>query len=95
MTNKQLLIALANTSLPKGDVRETMFEFYNSRIGTSEHFKRRENPKTACGSCIQRVKTNIWKWYHYSSDSPRYKGLEFTGRLVAHNMPLYSYNDGK
>lgn len=89
MTTKQLLIALTGTGLPKGEVKEEMFKFYNSKVGTGKYFVRRENPKTACGSCIQRVKSNIWKWYHHDESAPTYKGLVFTGRLVAYNMPLY------
>ena len=94
MTTKQLLIAITGTSLPKGDIKREMFNFYNSKVGTSRYFAKRENPNTGCGSCIQRVKTNIWKWYHTESGL-NYKGLEYTGRNVAHNMPLYTYTDGK
>lgn len=95
MTTKQLLIALTGTGLPKGDIKLEMFKFYNSKVGTSKYFMREENPKTGCGSCIQRVKTSIWKWYHYDETAPNYKGLVFTGKLVAHNMPLYKIDDGK
>jgi NAD-dependent dihydropyrimidine dehydrogenase PreA subunit len=95
MTTKQLLIALMGTGLPKGEIRQEMFAFYNSKVGTGKYFMKKENPKTACGSCIQRVKTNIWKWYHEDEKAPNYKGFVFTGRLVAHNMPLYKYEDGK
>lgn len=93
MTTKQLLIAITGTSLPKGDIKQEMFAFYNSKVGTSNYFLREENPKTGCGSCIQRVKTNIWKWYHYESGL-KYKGLVYTGRNVAHGMPLYTIDDG-
>ena len=95
MTVKQLLIALADTSLPGGELKAAMFEFYNSKVGTSVHFKKEENPKTGCGSCIQRVKTNIWKGYHEDEKAPNYKGLVFTGRKVALNMPLYKYEETK
>ena len=93
MTTKQLLIALLGTGLPKGEIKQEMFLFYNSKVGTSKYFVKEENPKTACGSCIQRVKTAIWKWYHHDEKAPSYKGLVFTGRLVAHNMPLYKYEN--
>jgi hypothetical protein len=93
MTTKQLLKSLMGTGLPKGDLKQEMFSFYNSKIGTSEHFVRRENPNTSCGSCIQRVKTSIWKWYHHDASSPNYKGFVFTGRFVAHGMPLYNYDE--
>lgn len=93
MTAKQLMIQLMGTGLPKGEIRQEMFSFYNSKVGTSKHFARHENPSTACGSCIQRVKTNIWKWYHEDEKAPNYKGFVFTGKLVAHNMPLYNYDE--
>lgn len=95
MTTKQLLIALLGTGLPKGEIKQEMFSFYNSKVGTGKYFMRLENPRTSCGSCIQRVKTNIWKWYHEDEKAPTYKGLIFTGRYVAHNMPLYKLDDGK
>lgn len=81
--------------LPKGELKEEMFKFYNSMVGKSKYFPRQENPKTACGSCIQRVKTGIWKWYHYDEKAPNYKGFVFTGKLGAHNIPLYTFDDGQ
>lgn len=93
MTTKQLLIALTSSGLPKGDLKKEMFSFYNSMVGKSKFFPKAENPNTGCGSCIQRVKTSIWKWYHVDETAPNYKGLEFTGRLLAHNMPQYIYKD--
>ena len=93
MTTKNLLIALAGGSLPKGDLKAEMFKFYNSMVGKSKYFPRSENPKTACGSCIQRVKTSIWKWYHYDEKAPTYKGLVFTGKLGVRNIPLYRIED--
>ena len=89
MTQKELMLALAGGGLPKNDVKKEMFSFYNSMVGKSKYFPRSENPKTACGSCIQRVKTSIWKWYHSDETAPTYSELECTGRLGAHNIPLY------
>jgi hypothetical protein len=89
MTTKQLLTALLGTGLPKGEIKREMFDFYNSKVGTGKYFMKQENPRTACGSCIQRVKANIWKWYHEDEKAPTYKGIIFTGKYVAHNMPLY------
>ena len=89
MTQKELMLALAGSSMPKNDLKREMFNFYNSMVGKSKYFGRQENPKTACGSCIQRVKTSIWKWYHSDETAPNYSELEFTGRLGAHNIPLY------
>ena len=93
MTTKQLLVALTASGLPKGELKQEMFAFYNSMVGKSKYFAKQENPKTACGSCIQRVKTSIWKWYHYDEKAPNYKGLVFTGRLLAHNMPQYIFEN--
>jgi len=89
MTRKALILALVGKGLPKGELKAEMFKFYNSMVGKSKYFSKQENPKTACGSCIQRVKTSIWKWYHYDEKAPTYKEIEFTGRLGAHNIPLY------
>ena len=89
MTTKNLLIALIGGKMPKGELKQEMFNFYNSMVGKSKYFPKQENPKTACGSCIQRVKTTIWKWYHSDETAPSYSELEFTGRLGAHNIPLY------
>lgn len=87
---KELLLSIVmkNTVYNK-DVKGQMFEFYNSMVGKSKYFPRAENPKTACGSCIQRVKNSIWKWYHYDESAPTYDELEFTGKLGIHNTPLY------
>jgi hypothetical protein len=43
------------------------------------------------------VKTSIWKWYHSDETAPSFSELTFTGRLGAHNIPLYTYkkNNGK
>ena len=95
MDRKTLLKSLMGGGLPKGELKQEMFKFYNSMVGKSKYFPREENPKTACGSCIQRVKTSIWKWYHYDEKAPNYKGFVFTGKLGAHNIPLYTFDDGQ
>jgi hypothetical protein len=89
MTRKSLILNLVGSGLPKGELKEEMFAFYNSMVGKSKYFAKKENAKTACGSCIQRVKTSIMKWYHYDEKAPTYKEIVFTGRLGAHNIPLY------
>lgn len=89
MTRKSLILALAGNKLPKGELKEEMFNFYNSMVGKSVYFKKMENPKTACGSCIQRVKVTIWKWYHFDPKAPDYKELEWTGKFGIHNVPVY------
>jgi len=91
MTRKSLILALVGGGLPKGELKAEMFEFYNSMVCKSKYFAKSENPKTACGSCIQRVKTSIWKWYHYDEKAPNYKEIEFTGKLGAHNIPVYKF----
>ena len=53
-----------------------------------------ENPKTACGSCIQRVKCAVWKWYHLDEKAPNYKEIVFMERLGVSNVPLYKFADG-
>jgi len=87
---KELLLELAQKNTIRNKrVKADMFGFYNSMVGKSKYFPKAENPKTACGSCIQRVKNNIWKWYHYDETAPTYDELEFTGKLGIHNTPLY------
>jgi hypothetical protein len=92
MSTRELLIALLSGTMPKAETRSEMFKFYNSMVGKSKYFPKQENPKTACGSCIQRVKTSIWKWYHSDETAPTFSELIFTGRMGAHNIPLYTYN---
>lgn len=92
MTKKQLLLSIAGVGIPKGEVREEMFKFYNSMVGKSKYFAKRETSKY-CGSCVQRVKTSIWKWYHSDETAPTYKGLYFTGKFGAHNLPIYTTKD--
>lgn len=89
MSRKQMILGLVGSGLPKGELRAAMFKFHNEMVGKSIYFKKWENPNTACGSCIQRVKTAVFKWYHNDGGAPSYKELEFTGRLGAHNIPLY------
>ena len=88
MSPKQLFISIMGTGLPKGEIRREMFSYYNSKVGTSKYFPKWENPNTGCGSCIQRVKTNLWKWYHHDEKAPNYKGFIFTGKLVAHQYAV-------
>lgn len=95
MSKKQLLIALLSNKVPSGDLKKEMFELHNSLYGKSRHIRKVENPKTFCGTCIQRVRTSVWKWYHFDPSAPKYKGLEFTGKFGIYNTPIYVYNDGK
>lgn len=92
MTTESFLIALAGNGLPKGDMKAEMFRFHNSMVGKSVYFVKQENPNTGCGSCIQRVKTAVWKWYHLDETAPKYNRLVFI-KLGAHNIPLYNVTD--
>lgn len=89
MNQKELIIALAQTNLPKKDLRREMFKFHNSMVGKSKYMPKIENPETSCGSCIQRVLKNVISWYHYDESAPTYDELEFTGKLGLHNKPIY------
>lgn len=80
---------LTGGGLPSSGLRERMFTFHNSLVGRTLFIKKWENPKTTCGSCIQRVKTNLWKFYHSLPEEDKLEDLIFTGKLVAHNMPRY------
>ena len=87
---KELLFELVQkNTIRNNEVKNNMFEFYNSMVGRSKYFPRKENPKTSCGACVQRVKNNIWKWYHNDESAPTYSELEFTGKLGIHNTPIY------
>ena len=89
MSLKELLIALCSVSVPNGGARAEMFKFYNSMVGKNKYFPKAQNPKTACGSCIQGVKVSIFKWYHYDESAPKFDELVFRDKLGIHNIPLY------
>ena len=90
VTTKDIIIRLTGRSgIPKGELKQEMFRLHNSMVGKSKYFKRVENPKTSCGSCIQRVICSIFNWYHYDDSSPTYEEIYFTGKLGLHNIPLY------
>lgn len=88
MTNKEMFMALTGNGVPKGAVKDKMFEFHNSRFGKSQFVKKIENPKIGCGVCIQRVKAAVWKIYH-TEYKLKYTDLYFTDRLGLYNMPVY------
>lgn len=88
MDLRDMLISL-KTERFTNELKQATFDFYNSMVGKSKYFGKRQNPKTACGSCIQNVQTAIWKWYHYDESAPTFEELEFKGRLGIHNRPLY------
>jgi|TARA_R110000744_G_scaffold41870_1_gene94948 hypothetical protein len=95
MTKKQIFMGLTGSGLPKGELKQEMFKLHNSLVGTSNYIKREENPKTACGSCIQRVVVNLWKWYHFDEAATKYKGLVFANKMGIFNVPVYRREDAK
>ncbi len=95
MTKKQIFLSLTGSSLPKGELKQEMFKLHNSLVGKSRYIRREENPKTGCGSCIQRVKVNLWKWYHFDEAAPTYKGLVYANKNGIFNMPIYRIEDAK
>jgi len=90
MNTEELFYELAGRGrVPSGELREAMFEFHNSMVGKSKYIKRTENPKTRCGSCIQRVMRNVFNWYHFDEGAPTYEGIYFSGKFGIGNIPLY------
>lgn len=89
MTNKEMFIALTSNGVPTGDLKAKMFEFHNKWYEKSPHIQKIENARTFCGSCIQRVKANVWKVYHSDLYRWEYKELVFSNRLGLHNAPIY------
>ena len=93
MSLEELLMGLCRVSSPNGELREAMFTFHNSMVGKSIYFPREQNPKTACGSCIQNVKVAIFKWYHFDSSAPEFDSLVFKERFGMHKIPLYGLKE--
>ena len=89
MDYEDLFVYLTMGPLPKGNMKARMFELHNSLYGKSRYIRSVENPKTFCGSCIQRVKANLWKWYHFDESAPNYDSIVFDNRMGIHNMPIY------
>jgi hypothetical protein len=86
--NLSIFYDLLGTELPKGQLKEDMFKLHNALVGRSVWCKKPENPKTVCGSCVQRVKISLWKWYHFES-SEKLQDLEFTGKFGVSKQPIY------
>lgn len=93
MSVEELLMGLCRVSSPRGELREEMFNFHNGMVGKSIYFPRAQNPRTACGSCIQNVKVAIFKWYHFDSDAPKFDSLVFKGKFGMHKIPLYGLKE--
>jgi len=90
MDYEDLFVYLTINKLPKGDMKDKMFKLHNSLYGKSRYVRSVENPKTFCGSCIQRVKVNLWKWYHFDESAPTYDSIVFTNKMGIYNMPIYT-----
>ncbi len=90
MDYEDLFVYLTINKLPKGEMKAKMFKLYNSLYGKSRYVRSVENPKTFCGSCIQRVKVNLWKWYHFDESAPTYDSIVFTNKMGIYNMPIYT-----
>ena len=93
MSVEELLMGLCRVSSPRGVLREEMFNFHNGMVGKSIYFPKAQNPRTACGSCIQNVKVAIFKWYHFDSDAPKFDSLFFKERFGMHKIPLYGIKE--
>jgi hypothetical protein len=89
MEFRELIRGILVNSMPKGDLRTAMFEFHNSMVGKSNYFRVVENPKTACGSCIQRVKANVMKYYHYEYEPKFDDEFYFTLKFGINSIPVY------
>ena len=85
---EELLIELLKTSFPKGELKREMFEMHNSLVGVSSIIKQRENINTMCGSCIMRVKGNLFKYYHHEYE-PKFDSLVFQDKYVLDKRPVY------
>jgi hypothetical protein len=85
----ELIHGILTHSMPKGDLKAAMFEFHNSMVGKSKYIKVVENPNTACGSCIQRVKANVMKYYHYEYEPKFDDKFYFTLRFGVNQIPVY------
>lgn len=91
MSFEELLIELLKTSFPKGDLKREMFEYHNGLRGKSSFVHKAENPNTMCGSCIQRVKSNLFKHYHHEYE-PKFESLVFQDKYVLDKRPVYGVN---
>lgn len=91
MEFKELLFSLMRVGLPSGELKREMFDFHNSMVGKSQYITKAENGRTMCGSCIQRVKSNVFKYYHYEYE-PKFSEFIFLNRFGVNNMPMYGVN---
>jgi len=91
MDLENLLLELLKTSFPKGPLKSDMFKMHNSLVGKSVHIKKAESEYTMCGSCIMRVKSNLFKYYHHEYE-PKFDSLVFQDKYVLDKRPVYGIN---
>lgn len=91
MSFESLLIELLRVSFPKGELKVEMFRVHNSLVGHSEYIVKHENINTMCGSCIMRVKSNLFKYYHHEYE-PKFESLVFQDKYVLDKRPVYGIN---
>jgi len=85
---EELLIAILKTSFPKGELKREMFAMHNSLFGVSKIISKVENVNTMCGSCIMRVRSNLFKYYHHEYE-PKFDSLVFQDRYILDKQPAY------
>lgn len=88
MAFEDLIYDLLKTSFPRGDLRERMFSYHNSMVGKSKYITKEENPRTMCGSCVMRVKANLFKYYHFEYPH-KHPNMIFLNRYGVNNIPIY------
>ena len=88
---EQLLIELLKVSFPKGDLKVEMFRLHNDLVGKSAYILKHENVNTMCGSCVMRVKSNLFKYYHHEYE-PNFDSLVFQDKYVLDKRPVYGVN---
>lgn len=94
MSFESLLIELLKVSFPKGELKMEMFRVHNALVGQSAYITKHENVNTMCGSCIMRVKSNLFKYYHHEH-TPKYESLIFQDKFVLDKRPVYGIKKSK
>ena len=91
MDMEQLLLELLRVSFPKGELKAEMFRVHNALVGKSRFITKAENVNTMCGSCVMRVKSNLFKYYHHEYE-PKFDSLVFQDKYVLDKRPVYGVN---
>ena len=91
MSFEELLLELLKTSFPKDPLKSEMFKKHNELVGKSAYIKKAESEYTMCGSCIMRVKSNLFKYYHHEHE-PKFDSLVFMDKYVLDKRPVYGVN---